>query len=95
MEPTGAARTDKVSGMAVVSLACAVLAAAGLLFMGMAVLAVFAVGAGHVALHRIEKDASRGRLAAMSALALGYAVGVFGLATSIWVIFFSAVAVRS
>lgn len=95
MATAAAARTDKVNGMAVVSLVCAAVAVAGLIVMGMAVLAVFAVGAGHVALHRIEKDASRGRLAAMSALALGYAVGVFGLATSIWVIFFSAVAVRS
>ncbi|WP_285244253.1 hypothetical protein [Pseudarthrobacter sp. fls2-241-R2A-127] len=87
METTAAARTNKVNGMSVVSLACAVVAVAGLVFMGLALLAVFAVGAGHVALHRIEKDGSRGRLAAMSALALGYAVGVFGLATSLWLVF--------
>lgn len=61
--------------------------------MGLAVLAVFAVGGGHIALQRIEKDGSRGRLAAMSALALGYAIGVFGLITSIWLVF-SAVAIR-
>ena len=92
---TAAARTDKVNTMAVVSVACAVVAVAGLFFMGLAVLAVFAVGAGHIALHRIEKDGSRGRLAAMSALALGYAGGVFGLATSIWLIFFGAMATRT
>lgn len=80
--------------MAVASLACAVVAVAGLVVMGMAVLAVFAVGAGHVALHRIEKAGSRGRLATMSALALGYAVGIFGLVTSLWLVF-SAVGTRS
>ncbi|KSU77579.1 hypothetical protein GA0061083_1458 [Pseudarthrobacter enclensis] len=95
METSAAARTDKVDALAVVSLVCAVVAVAGLIVMGMAVLAVFAVGAGHAALHQIEKRGGRGRLAAMTALGFGYAVGIFGLATSIWLVFFSAVATRS
>ena len=73
-----------VEPMAVVSVACAVLAAAGMYLMGMAVLAVFAVGAGHVALHRIEKRGSTGRLAALAGLSIGYAIGVFALAYTAW-----------
>jgi hypothetical protein len=86
-----AAATDRraagVNGMAVVSLTCAVLAVAGLFFLGAAVLAVFAVGAGHVALHQIEQFGGSGKPAAMAALGLGYAIGVFGLANSIWAVF--------
>ncbi|WP_285248852.1 DUF4190 domain-containing protein [Pseudarthrobacter sp. efr-133-R2A-89] len=77
-------KTAGVEPMAIVSVACAVLAAAGMYLMGMAVLAVFAVGAGHVALRRIEQRGGTGRLAALAGLSVGYAVGVFGLAYTVW-----------
>lgn len=86
-----AAATDRraagVNGMSFVALACALVAVAGLVVLGAAVLAVFGVGAGHVALHQIEQCGGSGRLAAMIALGLGYAIGVFGLANSIWAVF--------
>lgn len=94
METTGpGTRTGGVNRMAVVSVACALLAVVGLAFMGMAVLAVFAVGAGHVALHQIDQRGGTGKLAAMSSLALGYAIAAFGLVTSFSLVF-SAVAVH-
>ena len=80
-------RTSEVNRLAVVSLACAVLAVAGLFVLGAAVLAVFAVGAGHAALHQMERRGGRGRLAAMIALGFGYGIGVFGLVHSIWNVF--------
>lgn len=88
MEAAGTERRAAgVNTMAVVSMSCAVIAVAGLFVLGAAVLAVFAVGAGHVALHQIGQCGGSGRLAAMVALGLGYAIGVFGLANSIWVVF--------
>ncbi|MDQ0118462.1 hypothetical protein J2T22_001640 [Pseudarthrobacter defluvii] len=84
-------RTAGLEPMAVVSVACAVLAAAGLYLMGMAVLAVFAVGAGHMALHRIERRGRSGQLAALAGLSIGYAVGVFGLAYTVWALISLAV----
>lgn len=57
--------------MAVVSVVRGVLAVAGLVVLGAPVLAVFAVGAGQVALHLIEQRGGSGRLAAMTALGVG------------------------
>jgi hypothetical protein len=65
--------------MAVVSLVCAVVAIAGFFFGGFTSLAVFAVGAGHVALNQINSDGGQGRQFARAALAVGYAIAIFGL----------------
>lgn len=77
-----AAQSPSAAGynrMAIVSLACAVLAVAGFFFGGFTVLAVFAVGAGHVALNQINIDGGQGRQLARASLAIGYAIGIYGL----------------
>jgi hypothetical protein len=77
-----AAASPAVAGynrMAIVSLACAAVAVAGFFFGGFTVLAVFAVGAGHVALNQINSDGGQGRQLAGASLAVGYAIAIFGL----------------
>ncbi|GKV72964.1 hypothetical protein NCCP2145_23450 [Pseudarthrobacter sp. NCCP-2145] len=73
--------------MAVVSLACALVAVAGFFFAGLTVLAVFAVGAGHVALNQINLSGGQGRQLARASLAIGYAIAIFGLLFSVMVVF--------
>ncbi|WP_432246106.1 DUF4190 domain-containing protein (plasmid) [Arthrobacter sp. G.S.26] len=64
--------------MAIVAVVSAVVAVVG--FLGtFTVLAVFAVGAGHVALNQINRDGGQGRQLARASLAVGYAIGIFGL----------------
>ncbi|CAN7143018.1 hypothetical protein ASF98_15945 [Arthrobacter sp. Leaf337] len=65
--------------MAILSLTCAVVAVAGFFFGGFTSLAVFAVGAGHVALNQINSDGGQGRQLARVSLAVGYAIAIFGL----------------
>jgi Domain of unknown function (DUF4190) len=65
--------------LAIASVACAAVAIAGFFFGGFTSLAVFAVGAGHVALNQINRDGGRGRQLARAALAIGYAIAIFGL----------------
>ena len=50
---------------------------------GVAVLAVFAVGAGHVSLNQIKLRGERGRGLAIAALAIGYAIATLALFTSL------------
>lgn len=61
------------------SLICAIVAVAGFFFGSFTVLAVFAVGAGHVALNQIILDGGQGRQLARASLAIGYAIGIYGL----------------
>lgn len=72
--------------MAIVSALCAVVALAGFVFVGLTVLAVFAVGAGHVALNQINLNGQGWQLARAS-LAVGYAIAIFGLLFSVMVVF--------
>lgn len=69
--------------MAIISVVCAVMAVAGTIFGGFTVLAVFAVGAGHVALNQIDHDGGQGRGLAGAGLAAGYFLGVFGVLTAV------------
>lgn len=81
-----AAASPSVAGynrMAIVSVVCAVLAVAGTIFGGFTVLAVFAVGAGHVALNQIDRNGGQGRGLAGAGLAAGYFLGVFGILTAV------------
>ncbi|MGO4187430.1 DUF4190 domain-containing protein [Pseudarthrobacter sp. TAF60_1] len=65
--------------LAVVAVIFAVIAASGLWVFGIAVLAVFAVGAVHVALNQIPLRGERGRGLAITALAIGYGIATLAL----------------
>jgi hypothetical protein len=83
--PTVPARTKTgpLNRLAVAAIALAVMAASGLLLFGVAVLAVFAVGAGHVSLNQIKLSGGRGRGLAIAALAIGYAIATLALFTTL------------
>lgn len=76
-------KTGRLNKLAVASIVLAAIAASGLLVFGVAVLAVFAVGAGHVALNQIQSRGERGRGLAIAALAVGYAIATLALFTSL------------
>ena len=76
-------RRTRYNRLAILSLFFAVLAAAGTVFMGVAVIAVFAVGAGHVSLNQIRRRGERGRGLAVTALAIGYAIAAFALISAL------------
>ena len=81
-----AAASPAVAGynrMAIVSVACTVVAVAGFFFGSFTILALFAVGSGHVALNQVNRDGSQGRQLARASLAVGYAIGIFGLLITI------------
>ncbi|MDQ0076337.1 hypothetical protein [Arthrobacter oryzae] len=85
-----AAASPAVAGynrMAIVSVVCAVVAVAGFFFGSFTILAVFVVGAGHVALNQVNRDGSQGRQLARASLAVGYAIGIFGLLITIMSVF--------
>lgn len=79
--PTVPARTltGRLNKLAVAALVFAVLAAAGTFLLGFAVLAVFAVGAGHVSLNQIKLRGERGRGLAIAALVIGYGLATLAL----------------
>jgi hypothetical protein len=79
MSATASPAVAGYNRMAIVSVACAVVAVAGFFFGSFTILAVFAVGAGHVALNQVNRDGSQGRQLARASLAIGYAIGIFGL----------------
>ncbi|WP_038465653.1 hypothetical protein [Arthrobacter sp. PAMC 25486] len=69
--------------LAVVAIIMAVVAAAGISFLGIGGLAVFAVGAGHVSRNQIRLRGDRGRWLATAALAIGYAIATLALYSSL------------
>lgn len=72
-----------VNGWSVTSLVLAILCLVALVFTGVAVLAVFAVGAGHVALGQLRQHGGRGWGLARAALAIGYAIGIWAIALAV------------
>lgn len=70
--------------LAIAAVALAGLAAVGTVLAGVAVLAAFAVGAGHVALNQIKLRNERGRGLATASLAVGYAIAAAALISSIY-----------
>ncbi|SDL53469.1 hypothetical protein [Arthrobacter sp. ok362] len=70
---------DGFNRMAIVSAACAVVAVAAFLLAGVSVVAVFAVGAGHVAVSQIKERGGRGLQVAAVSLAVGYLIAVFAI----------------
>lgn len=71
--------TGGLNKLAVAAIIFAVIAASGFWVFGVAVLAVFAVGAGHVALNQIPLRGERGRGLAIAALSIGYGVATLAL----------------
>ncbi|WP_416403498.1 DUF4190 domain-containing protein [Arthrobacter sp. LFS091] len=84
------ASTQPINRQALVAAAMAVVALVGLFFAGMAVIAVFVVGAGHVALNQIQQRSERGRAFAIGALVVGYGIGILSLASALIFAFTSA-----
>lgn len=78
MVPAGPS-TGGLNKLADAAITFAVIAAAGFWVFGVAVLAVFAVGAGHVALHQTPLRGERGRGLAIAALAIGYGIATLAL----------------
>ncbi|MCR1162126.1 DUF4190 domain-containing protein [Paenarthrobacter sp. UW852] len=84
------ASTQPINRQALVAAAMAVVALVGLFFAGMAVIAVFVVGAGHVALNQIQQRSERGRAFAIGALVVGYGIGILSLGSALIFAFTSA-----
>ena len=79
--------TARLNPLAPVALACSVLAVAGTLWGGFAVLAAFGVGAGHVALQQIRDRGEKGAPLALAGLGIGYAIAAFALASALFFAF--------
>jgi hypothetical protein len=71
--------TGRLNKLAFAAIIFAAIAASGFWVFGVAVLAVFAVGAGHVALNQIPLRGERGRGLAITALVVGYGIATLAL----------------
>ena len=71
--------TNRLNTPAVAAIVLSLIAATGVWIFGTAVVAVFAVGAGHAALSQIRLNGQRGRGLAIVALAIGYGIATFAL----------------
>lgn len=71
--------TNRLNRLSVAAIILALIAASGVWIFGTAVVAVFAVGAGHMALSRIGMKGERGRGLAIAALAIDYGIATFAL----------------
>ncbi|ALD64574.1 hypothetical protein AA310_12130 [Arthrobacter sp. YC-RL1] len=76
---TQASASLRVNRLSIIALCLAIAEIPALIFLGGTGPAVFAVGAGHVALNQIKTRNEQGAKAAILALALGYAVALFGV----------------
>ena len=72
----------RVNTLSVVSIVLAAVAVAGSVFGGTFVLAVFAVGAGHVALQQIKVRGERGAILAYIGIGISYLIASFALVDS-------------
>ncbi|MGX1749478.1 hypothetical protein [Glutamicibacter protophormiae] len=79
LDSTENAVSPRVNRLSIIALCLAIAEIAALIFLGGTGLAVFAVGAGHVALNQIKARKEQRAKAAILALALGYAVAIFGV----------------
>lgn len=77
------AKSGRTNKLAIVAIILAVVAFSGFWFLGIGVLAVFAVGAGHVSLNQIKLAGERGRWLAITALIIGYAMATMALFTAL------------
>lgn len=76
----------RVNTLSIVSIVLVVVAVAGSVF-GAFVLAVFAVGAGHVALQQIKVRGERGAMLAYVGLGVSYLIATFALVDSVYLYF--------
>lgn len=74
---------DRLNRLSVAAIIFAVIAATGVWIFGTAVVAVFAVGAGHMALGQIRLRGERGRGLAIAALATGYGIATLALINTV------------
>jgi Domain of unknown function (DUF4190) len=74
----------RVNTLSIVSIVLVVVALAGSVFGGTFVLAVFAVGAGHVALQQINERGQRGAILAYIGIGISYLIAVFALVDSVY-----------
>lgn len=77
----------KTNALSVASVVLAGMAMVGFVFEGAAVLAVFAVGAGHMALQQIKVRGERGTGLAYLSLGVSYAMAAYALISSIYFAF--------
>jgi len=75
--------TTAVNKWAVASAILAAACLAALIFTGIAVFAVFTVGAGHIALGQLRERGGRGRALARAGLSVGYAIGSLSLVATV------------
>lgn len=68
-----------VNKVAVAALVLSLLSLAGMVFLSMAGLAVFAVGLGHLAWNQLDANPQGGRACAVIALSIGYGIGLLSL----------------
>jgi hypothetical protein len=81
-EPTHTS-IGRLNKLALAAIVFAVIAASGFWVFGVAVLAVFAVGAGHVALNQIQLRGERGKGLAIAALAVAYGIATLALISTL------------
>ena len=74
----------KVNTLSIVSIVLVVVAVAGSVFGGTFVLAVFAVGAGHVALQQIKARGERGAILAYIGVGISYLIATLALVDSVY-----------
>lgn len=72
-----------ISAISIVALVLAALSIIAFAAAGWATVAVFAVGAGHMALWQIRIKNQRGKPLAQAALAIGYGIAIYALATNL------------
>jgi hypothetical protein len=75
--------TGRLNKLAVAAIILAIIAFLGLWLLGIGVLAVFAVGAGHVSLNQVKLNADWGRWLAIGALFIGYAIATVALISTL------------
>jgi hypothetical protein len=76
-EMTMNTETTTFNRSAIAATVLAAVAVLGMFLSGIGGLAVFAVGAGHVAINQINAKGGRGKELAITALALGYGIGLW------------------
>lgn len=79
----------KTNRLSIAALALATSAIVGLVVFGAVWIAIFTVGAGHLALQQISKRDERGRTLAVVSLLIGYGIGLYVILDSIyfWIAF--------
>jgi len=77
----------KVNTLSIVSVVFVAVVVAGFLIGGAAVLAVFAVGTGHVALQQIKERGERGAILAYIGLGISYLIATYALVAFVYAYF--------